>query len=93
VIVNIMVNLDRWKKLDKRQQDFLTEMSIWLENEWPKWRDEFNAKEAAIQEKGGVKVVDMGPGFRKRAHDIYWDALAKLSPQHIPALRKLLTTQ
>jgi TRAP-type C4-dicarboxylate transport system substrate-binding protein len=91
VIVNIMVNLDRWKKLDKKQQDFLTEMSIWLENEWPKWRAEINAKEAEIQEKGGVKVVDMGPEFRKRAHDIYWEALTKLSPQHMPELRKLLT--
>lgn len=91
VIVNIMVNLDRWKKLDKKQQDFLTEMSIWLEGEWPKWRAEINAKEADIQDKGGVKVVDMGPEFRKRAHDIYWEALAKLSPTHIPELRKLLT--
>ena len=91
VIVNIMVNLDRWKKLDKKQQDFLTEMSIWLEGEWPKWREEINAKEADIQEKGGVKVVEMGPDFRKRAHDIYWEALAKLSPTHIPELRKMLT--
>ena len=91
VIVNIMVNLDRWKKLDKKQQDFLTEMAVWLEDEWPKWRAEIDAKEADVQEKGGVKVVDMGPAFRKRAHDIYWEALAKLSPQHVPELRKLLT--
>jgi len=91
VIVNIMVNLDRWKKLDKKQQDFLTEMSIWLETEWPKWRTEMNAAEADVQEKAGVKAVDMGPGFRKRAHDIYWEALTKLSPQHVPELRKLLT--
>ena len=93
VIVNLMVNLDRWKKLDKKQQDFLTEMAVWLEGEWPKWRDEINAKELEIQEKGGVKVVEMGPDFRKRAHDIYWEALAKLSPQHVPELRKLLTKQ
>ena len=91
VIVNLLVNLDRWKKLDKKQQDFLTEMAVWLEGEWPKWRDEINAKEADVQEKGGVKAVDMGPGFRKRAHDIYWEALTKLSPQHVPELRKLLT--
>lgn len=93
VIVNILVNFDRWKKLDKKQQDFLTEMAVWLETEWPKWRDEMNAKELEIQDKGGVKVVDMGPAFKKRAHDIYWEALAKLSPQHVPALRKLLTKQ
>jgi hypothetical protein len=66
---------------------------VWLEGEWPKWRDEINAKELEIQEKGGVKVVDMGPDFRKRAHDIYWEALAKMSPQHVPELRKLLTKQ
>jgi TRAP-type C4-dicarboxylate transport system substrate-binding protein len=91
VIVNLLVNLDRWKKLDKKQQDFLTEMSVWLEGEWPKWREEYNKADADVQEKAGIKVVDMGPGFRKRAHDIYWEALAKLSPQHIPELRKLLT--
>ena len=93
VIVNILVNFDRWKKLDKKQQDFLTEMAVWLETEWPKWRDEMNAKELEIQDKGGVKVVDMGPDFKKRAHDIYWEALAKLSPRHVPELRKLLTKQ
>ncbi|MGH7005172.1 MAG: TRAP transporter substrate-binding protein DctP [Alphaproteobacteria bacterium] len=91
VICNIMVNLDRWNKLTKQQQDFLTEMSVWLEGEWPKWRDEINRKEADIQERAGVKVVDMGPAFRQKAHDIYWAALTQQSPQHVPALRKLLT--
>ena len=91
VIVNVMVNLDRWKKLDKKQQDFLTEMAVWFEGEWPKWRDEMGKVEAEFQDKAGIKAVDMGPAWRKRAHDLYWDALTKLSPQHIPELRKLLT--
>jgi len=93
VIVNIMVNQDRWKKLTKQQQDFLTEMSVWLETEWPKWRDEINKNEADILEKSGVKIVDLGPAHRQKAHDIYWAALTQLSPQHVPALRKLLTKQ
>ena len=93
VICNIMVNLDRWKKLTKPQQDFLTEMSVWLETEWPKWRDEINKKEADILERSGVKLVDLGPAHRQRAHDIYWAALTAQSPVHVPALRKLLTKQ
>jgi hypothetical protein len=33
----------------------------------------------------------MGPAFRQKAHDLYWAAMTQLSPQHMPALRKLLT--
>jgi hypothetical protein len=40
--------------------------------------------EADFQDKAGVKAVDMGPAWRKRALDLYWYALTKLSPQHIP---------
>jgi len=93
VICNIMVNLDRWKKLDKKQQDFLTEMSVWLETEWPKWREEINKREADIMEKSAVKVVDLGAAHRQKAHDIYWAAITAQSPVPAPALRKLLQKQ
>jgi TRAP-type C4-dicarboxylate transport system substrate-binding protein len=90
VIVNILVNQDRWNKLSKQQQDFLTEMAQWLEAEFPKWRSEINAKEAEIQEKAGIKVIDMGPEWVKQAHEVYWEALAKRSPKGIAELRPLL---
>ncbi|TAK81441.1 MAG: ABC transporter substrate-binding protein [Betaproteobacteria bacterium] len=91
VIVNILVNQDRFNKLGKKQRDFLHEMSLWMEAEFPKWRAEINAKEADIQKKAGVEVVDMGPAWRKKAHDVYWEALAKRAPEGIAKLRPLLT--
>jgi len=91
VIVNILVNQDRWNKLGKKQQDFLNEMSLWMEAEFPKWRAEINAREADIQKKAGVEVVDMGPAWRKKAHDVYWEALSKRAPEGIARLRPLLS--
>jgi len=91
VSVNIMINLDRWKKLTKQQQDFLTEMSVWMDTEWPKWRATEAAKEEAIQKEGGVQVVNLGPEMKKRAHDSFWGELEKASPQHVGHLKKLVT--
>ncbi len=91
VAVHIMINLDRWKKLDQKQQSFLTEMSNWMDQEWPKWRAESADAEEKIQQEGGIKVVNLGPDLRKRAHDAFWGELEKASPQHVPHLKKLVT--
>ncbi|MEO7403757.1 MAG: TRAP transporter substrate-binding protein DctP [Burkholderiales bacterium] len=91
VAMSIMVNLDRYKKLDAKQQAFLNEMGTFADTEWPKWRKEAEGIEAAIQKDGGVQVVDLGPGLRKQAHDAFWAELEKASPTHVPALKKLVT--
>ena len=93
VHTNILVNLDAWNKLGEPQRKFLNDMALWLDEEWPKWRAAQDADEAKIQKDAGVQNVDLGEWFRKRAHDAYWDDLTKKSPQHIPALRKLVTKQ
>ena len=93
VHANILVNLDTWNKLGEPQKKLLNDMALWLDDEWPKWRDAQDAAEAKIQKDAGVQWIDLGPWFKKRAHDAYWDDLAKKSPQHIPAIRKLVTKQ
>lgn len=90
VAVAILMNQDRWKKLDARQQALVQDMAVWMETEWPKWREETAANEEKIQKEAGVRVVDLGSDFRKRAHDIAWDALEAEDPRHIPTLRKLM---
>lgn len=87
----ILVNLDAWNKLSEAQRKLLADMAVWLDDEWVKWRTERDAEEDKALESGGVKVVDMGPSFSKRAHEIRWAVLEKNSPQHIPHLRKLMT--
>lgn len=91
VSVNIMVNLDRWKKMDKRQQDLLNQMAAWLDDEWPKWRAEAEGREEKIQRDAGVQVVNLGPHIRKQAHDAFWSDIEKGSPANVQALRKLMT--
>jgi TRAP-type C4-dicarboxylate transport system substrate-binding protein len=93
VNVNVLVNLDAWKKLGDPQKKLLNEMAAWLDDEWPKWRAAQDAVEDKIQKDAGVQYVDLGAWFSKRAHDAYWADLEKKSPQHIPHLRKLVTKQ
>jgi TRAP-type C4-dicarboxylate transport system substrate-binding protein len=90
VVVNLLVNLDRWKALDAAQRGCLTDMAVALEKAWPAWRDEYTAKELATQEAAGIQVVDLGAEFRKRAHDLYWAELENTSPENIRKLKGLL---
>lgn len=89
-VVNILVNLDRWKGLAGDQRKCLTDMAVWLEAEFPAWRTAENKKQLALQNKSGIKYVDLGPGFPKRAHDLHWAVLTKANPTLIGKLRKLL---
>jgi TRAP-type C4-dicarboxylate transport system substrate-binding protein len=93
VHTNIYVNLDAWNKLAEPQRKFLTDMALWLDEEWPKWRSAQDAEEAKIQKDAGVQYIDLGAWFTKRAHDAYWADLTQKSPQHIPHLRKLVSKQ
>jgi TRAP-type transport system periplasmic protein len=89
--VAIIVNLDKWKGLDEAQRDCLTKMSIRVEGEWPKWRAEEDAHQLAVQEKAGIKAVDMGADFALRAEEIYWQDLAKGDPEFVKKIRPLLS--
>lgn len=89
--VILMVNLDRWKKLNNAQRDCLTKMSIWLEEEYPKWRDAENAKQQAGQDKAGVKYVDLGPKFKETAHRLYWARIRKGDPAWVDKIKPLVT--
>ena len=91
VSVNIMINLDRWKKLNKAQQDFLAQMSAWLDVEWLKWRAETEGLEEKVQKDEGVQAVYVSPEIHKRAHDIFWAELEAASPMHIAYLKKLMS--
>ena len=91
VSVHIMVNLDRWNRLDPKQRDLLTQTSRWMDVEWPKWRAETAGLEVNIQKEAGVQVVNLGPEYRKRAHDAFWKELETASPVHVAHLRKLMT--
>jgi TRAP-type transport system periplasmic protein len=89
--VAILVNLDKWKGLEQAQRDCLTDMSIRVEGEWPKWRAAEDAHQLAVQEKAGIKAVDMGADFALKAEEIYWQDLAKGDPEFVRKIRPLLS--
>jgi TRAP-type C4-dicarboxylate transport system substrate-binding protein len=91
VTCNILVNLTKWKSLSDAQRAFLTKAATWLEDDFPKQAKERNAKEADYQKKAGIEVKDFGPALEQQANDLYWAELAKISPDNIAQLKKLLT--
>ncbi len=89
--VNILVNLDKWRAMSGDQRACLTERSMWLERVWPGWRDAQSKKEEALQNKAGIKYVDMGSGFSSKAISLYWADLRRANPTFIDKIRPLLT--
>lgn len=89
--VAILVNLDKWKSLDGAQRQCLTEVAMWAENQWPKWREAENGAQLAVQDKAGIKYVDLGAGFAQKAEDLYWEMLAKGNPGFVGKVRPLLS--
>lgn len=88
--VNILFNLDKWNSLSGEQRACLDEQTVWLENVFPKWRQEQSAKELAAQNKAGIKYVDLGPAFNKKATDLYWAVLRKANAPFIDKIKPLL---
>ncbi|HEX2333666.1 MAG TPA: TRAP transporter substrate-binding protein DctP [Burkholderiales bacterium] len=87
VVVNVLVNLDKWKSLREDQRAFLNRMADWLETENVRWVADRKAADDKRIKDAGIQVVDLGPGHRKLAYDAYWEALAKRAPEPIKELR------
>ena len=89
-VINILVNLDRWNSLLDSQRQCLTSMSIWLEQEFPKWRNAENEIQQEALSKAGILYVDLGSSFSTTAHEIYWDKLLEENASIVSTLRPLL---
>lgn len=89
--VAILVNHDKWKSLDNDQRQCMTEVAMWAEQQWPKWREAEDGKQREVQDKAGIKYVDHGPGFAQKAEELYWADLAKGNPEFVRKVRPLLS--
>jgi TRAP-type transport system periplasmic protein len=87
VIVNVVINLNKWKSLRDDQRAFLNKMATWLEEENVRWVTERKAADDKKIEEAGIKIIDMGPGHRQAAYDAYWDVLAKRAPEPVKELK------
>jgi TRAP-type transport system periplasmic protein len=87
VVVNVVINLNKWNSLRADQRAFLERMAGWLETENVRWVAERQAADAKKIKDAGIQIVDLGAGHRKLAYDVYWEALAKRAPEPIRELK------
>jgi TRAP-type C4-dicarboxylate transport system substrate-binding protein len=89
VIVNVLVNLDKWKSLRPDQRAFLDKMAGWLEEENVRWVAERRAADDKKIKEAGIQIIDLGPAHRQTAYDAYWEQLAKRAPEPTKELKAL----
>lgn len=89
VIVNVLVNENRWKSLREDQRAVLNRAATWLEQENVRWVAERKAADEKKIKEAGIQIVDLGANHRKLAYDAYWEALAKRAPEPIKELKGL----
>jgi TRAP-type transport system periplasmic protein len=87
VIVNVLVNDNKWKSLREDQRAFLNKMADWLETENVRWVEERKAADAKKIKDAGIQIVDLGANHRKIAYDVYWDFLLKRAPEPVKELK------
>ncbi len=93
VDVNILVNLDRWKKLTDAQRRVLDNAAQWVE-ERNALNAQLNAAERKRQADAGIKTITLEGAERAKwltvAQDAGWAEIKKVAPQHADELRRLL---
>ena len=87
VIVNVLVNENKWKSLNDKQRAVLNRGAAWLEQENVRWVAERKAADEKKIKEAGIQIVDFGPSLPKTAYDAYWDTLAKRAPEPIKELK------
>jgi len=94
VDVGVLVNLDRWKKLNQAQQELLTKTVIWMEGLSAR-NVELNAAELKRQAEAGIQPITFtGPAADKwlaTAADAGWAYVKQVAPENADRLRALLT--
>jgi len=93
--ISVLVNLDRWKKLSKPQQDVLTQAMIQMETDFPVLREKNNEAARKVQADAGMQVIKLPDAeaakWVKTAIDAGWEDLMKKDPVNTPKIRELTT--
>ena len=89
VVVNVLVNFQKWGTLAEAQRAALTKSAAWLEVENVKWAAERSAAERKRQADAKIQLIDLGPNFRKQAYEAYWAQIEKRAPEQAKALRPM----
>jgi TRAP-type C4-dicarboxylate transport system substrate-binding protein len=93
VVVNVLMNLPKYKSLTSQQRKIIDDAALWLETNAPKWGEVVTATDLNKQQASGIKVIDFGPAWRNRANEIFFAEIEKNSPDNMKMLRKLLVKE
>ncbi len=91
--VNVLVNLDRWRRLSDRQRALLDAAALWLEGLDAENVDHIEA-EGRRQTEAGIQTIRLPDAearrFTEHAIEIAWHAVIRRSPETGPRLRQLI---
>jgi len=92
--VSLVMNLDKWKSLSRKQRDLLTRHAIALEAQNDSWK-KVNEADTKRQAQSGIQAITFDPATAKqyyeKAYEVGWASIIKTSPQYGPQMRKLFS--
>jgi TRAP-type C4-dicarboxylate transport system substrate-binding protein len=92
--VNVLVNLTRWNGLRPEQREVLSRAAAWLEATEAERSRAAIAADYARMAQAGIRVIEFTGVARERwlrtAQDAGWEEVARIAPQHVAELRRLL---
>jgi TRAP-type transport system periplasmic protein len=93
VAIGVLMNMDRYKRLEVEQRRVLDEAALWFEDYTGKLVERRNAEERDKQAKAGIKTITLERADAKRLLDASreagWEAMATKAPKETPKLRQL----
>ena len=89
-----LVNLDKWKTLDSKQQAYLKKSFQDMEDEMWEKAKELNAFYAKRQAEAGIQTITFSPEetarYKKVAYEAGWEEALKLDPVNGPKMKELI---
>jgi TRAP-type C4-dicarboxylate transport system substrate-binding protein len=93
VDIQILINLDSWKRLNPQQQKVLSDAALWTEALDAEWVPAI-AAERARQDKAGIQAIKLGDAEAKQfvdtAYEVGWRSAIAKNPEIGPQLRRLI---
>jgi TRAP-type transport system periplasmic protein len=94
VDVNVLVNLETWRKLDDAQRKFLTDTALWLES-LDRENEAINKAEIERQAKANIQPIKFSDAeakrFVDRANEVGWQSISARNAEFAKRLKPLIS--
>jgi TRAP-type C4-dicarboxylate transport system substrate-binding protein len=89
VAAPVLVNLPKWRAMTDRQREIFTKAALDWETAYLKWRENYLKVEQEKQNASGIRVVDLGPEWAKKADDALIAELRATNAKDVDELLRL----